>query len=344
MRKETENISVRTIAQRLGVSPATVSLALNGRRPTSFVSMETRRQVWVAAQEMGYPLERLRSNRPLVDRIAIFMLTGPNPVYSETALVLCRDLSRHRVQILTHLVRTDGEAAAIAQELRRKQEIDAAVFIGSRSEIVAIDVPSVFIGEVPEGAGVWQARADNYGGGRAVGEHLWSLGHRAIAALFPGRHQQAGERRLNGLRSFLKERGAQLPDERVHRIDMATATDEEVHDLLERFVAEERRKDDPATALFCFNDWVAGKVLKQLRRQGVRVPEDISVIGFDDRLYADFLDPPLTTVRNPFEQLGELAAALLLEQAEAPNAEPRCVVAPCDLVVRESCGPSPSRA
>ena len=90
------------------------------------------------------------------------------------------------------------------------------------------------------------------------------------------------------------------------------------------------------TALFCFNDWMAGKTLKILREMKIGVPEQMSVVGFDDSIYAELLDPPLTTMHTPFDKLGSLAAELLLEQGRRPTAEPRAVVAPCWLVERLS--------
>ena len=122
-----EKVSVRTLARHLGLSPATVSLALNGRKPIGFVSAATRNQVWEAAREMGYPLERLRVRRPLLEQIAVFLYTGPNPLYTETALELCRALSPHRVRVLTHMTRTDAESATVAADLHRRHEIEAAV-------------------------------------------------------------------------------------------------------------------------------------------------------------------------------------------------------------------------
>jgi LacI family transcriptional regulator len=341
MRRDPEKTSVRSIAQHLGLSPATVSLALNGRRPTSFVSSATRRQVWAAAKEMGYPIDRLRSHRPLLERVALFLPTGPNPVYSQTALVLCRDLSQHRVQIITHLTRTHRDAGLVAHDLHRRQEIDAAVFIGSREDLAPRDVPSVYVGEVPEGSGVWQVRADNEGGGRAVGEYLWSLGHRSLAVVMPARPNPAGELRLQGLQTFWREQGRIVPEDRVLRIDVPTASDSALRELVTAFLARDRETENPATAIFCFNDWVAGRVLKLLRSQGIRVPEEMSVAGYDDSIYAELLDPPLTTVNNPFDTLGAMAAELLMEQSENTDAPPRVLVASCRLIGRQSCAPPP---
>lgn len=330
--------SVRAIAQRLGVSPATVSLALGGRRPTGFVSAATRKQVWDAALEMGYPMERLRAQRPLLDRVAVFMVAGPNPVYSETALQLCSVLNRDRIQVLTHLTQSHTEAYEIAAGLGKRHEADGAIFLGSRDTLPPpLDIPCVFVGEIPPGAHVWQARADNEGGGRAVGEYLWSLGHRTVGLLAPPHPSPVWPCRLEGLSAFWAEQGKQPSASRLPQMDIREDSEAQIHEALSRVLKNNQNSSDPITALFCFNDWTAGMVIKALRSLGVRVPQDISVVGFDDSVYAGLLDPPLTTIHNPFGTLGTTAAQLLLEQAEAPNAEPRVAVIPCRLVLRQSC-------
>jgi len=331
--------SVRMIAERLGVSPATVSLALNGRKPSGSVSVSTRQQVWNMAKEVGYPLSQLRSKRPLLERVAVFLNNVTNPVYSETLLHLCRAFSLNGVQVLMYLTRTDREAYKIAQDLSRRSEVDGAVFVGSRSEMPTLDIFCVFVGEVPPDSNVWQVRADNEGGGRAVGEYLWSLGHRSVAMIAPLLANSAGDKRLQGLRTFLAEQGESLPDNRILRGNFDKASDVEVRSMVSDFLQTNRQSSNPATALFCFNDWIAGVVLKILRGMNVRVPEDISVVGFDDGIYAELLDVPLTTVHHPFDTLGTQAAELLLEQVESPDASPRVLITRCRLVGRQSCSP-----
>lgn len=333
--------SVRIIAQHLNLSAATVSLALNGRKPTGYVSLATRKQVLDAAKELGYPLERLRARRPVLERVAAFMHAGPNPLYSETVLHLCRTLNQNRVQVLTYLTRTEQEANKIAWDLYQRQEIDGAVFVGSRTEMPHSEIPSVFIGEVPSEAHVWQVRIDNEGAARRAGEYLWALGHRSVALLAPARANLAWERRLLGIRAFWAEKGQNLSESRILRVEGEMNLETTLRDEFTRFLAADRQMGDPATALFCFNDWFAGTALKVLRGLGVRVPQDISVVGFDDSLYAELLDPPLTTVHNPFDILGSLAADLMLEQAEAPGAEARTSVTRCRLIGRQSTAPPP---
>lgn len=343
-----EKTTVRTIASRLGLSPATVSLALNGRRPTGFVSIATRRQVWHAAEEMGYPLDRLRSRRPLLERVAIF--TNGSMVYVRSILELSSALNRAGVQVLIHSVGSPDNSGDVAREMFRKQEIDAGVFVGSRHNDGRIltresfdDMPYVVIGEVPEGSSVWQVRADNEVGGRAVGEHLWSLGHRSVGMIFPLTDTLVAMRRLSGLRSVWTEHGESTDDWPILRTD--TGRNDLIRDAVTEFVPQNRQSSNPVTALVCFNDWIAGMTINTLRHLDISVPEQIAVTGFDDENYSALLDPQLTTVHQPFDSIGQIAAELLLRQAESPGTVPEARIVPCHLVVRGSTGaPAPIAA
>ncbi|MES2459805.1 MAG: LacI family DNA-binding transcriptional regulator [Armatimonadota bacterium] len=346
MLKERHTPTIRALAGRLNISPSTVSLALNGRRPTSFVSASTREQVWRTAEEMGYPLEKLRSRRPLLERVGIFARTR-NTVYAESLLELCRVLNERGVEVVIRAVASERESVDAARDLMQRREVDGAVFVGSRHSADEVlpshlleSLPSVYIGEVHEGANVWQVRADNEGGARAIGDHLWSFGHRNIAVLFPGSERFVAERRLRGLRSLWEERGLMLLEENVLTIDLFSLRSYE--ETLLQFITKNRTlpEEQRITALFCYNDWKAGQTLRTLKRLGVGVPEEISLVGFDNVEFTLLLDPPLTTVEQPFESMGSMAADLLLEQMESRlrggNDPPKVVVAPCTLIVRES--------
>jgi len=150
-------------------------------------------------------------------------------------------------------------------------------------------------------------------------KYLWSLGHRSVAVMLNSRLNLAAKRREEGLRSFWQEKGVPFQDRWLMYVDPNTSSQSEFRDTVSHFLADDRTHSDPVTAIFCFNDWGAAYLLKELRIHGIRVPDDISVVGFDDSIYAELLDPPLTTVKNPFGSLGEISAQLLLEQWKSPT-------------------------
>jgi DNA-binding LacI/PurR family transcriptional regulator len=207
-------------------------------------------------------------------------------------------------------------------------------------------LPTVVV-EEPQLDGVAFIGIDQRGGMRAVGEHLTGLGHRRVAVLtdrlapddFEGPVDAArlaaatfhvGRERLAGVREALAAAGAPAPAVREcpHAIEPARAA---AHALLS---VEPR-----PTAVAAITDVLALGVLRAAADLGLRVPEDLSVTGFDDVPAAAFAAPPLTTVRQPLRGKGEAAAELLAELLE--GAPPRTVELPVELVVRESTGPPP---
>ncbi|MFA0768658.1 MAG: hypothetical protein OXFUSZZB_001986, partial [Candidatus Fervidibacter sp.] len=129
-----QRVTIRDIAQRLGVSPATVSTALTGRRNGVFVSEETKRRVWEVAQELGYPLERLRARGPQLQRVALFCPPRPDSLLiSGTVLELSRLLSQQGFRVLVHMSHDRKQACSVAQQLYRRQEVDGVIFVGSRN-------------------------------------------------------------------------------------------------------------------------------------------------------------------------------------------------------------------
>jgi LacI family transcriptional regulator len=330
-----QRVTIRSIARKLGLSPATVSTALTGRRNGIFVSAETRVRVRQVAQSMGYALDRLRRRPPTLQRIAVFC--PPRSDFISSAVPeLCQLLTQQDYRVLIHTHRDRRHAAKVALDLHRRYEIDGAIFVGSRSQADEVpgDFPGVILGEVPDGVEAWRVTVDNEGGGQLVGEHLWSLGHRRVGMVMWEGNRLPGEKRLRGLRSVWERNGEDLPAEGLIRV--GPDSEEGIDAQLEAIFRKTTRRRPPLTALFCYNDRLAGVVIKALRRLQLRVPEDVSVVGFDDAAYADLLDPPLTTVRQPVMQLGSLATQLLQERLNTPGAPPKAMTLAGRLVVRES--------
>ncbi len=337
-----QKVTIQDIANRLGISPAAVSTALTGRRNGIFVSEETKRKVYRVAKELGYPLERLKARSQKLRRIALFC-PPRYELLSGVVLSLSRSLTEQKFTVSVYINQDQRQACEVAREVYRRQSADGIVFIGSRIfpyELANSEIPLLVIGEVEEGVLVWQAVSDNECGGRLVGEHLWELGHRRVGMIFSDYNPLPSEKRLQGLRSVWLERGVDFPNDRV--LHISAETDDEVRRKLPSFLWDDRRRLK-FTALLCHNDKVAGLVLKCLHGMGVKVPDEISIVGFDNAPYAEFLEPPLTTVEQPFEQLGMIAAQLLQERLTLPDTEPKTVKLPCKLIIRASTAPPPSK-
>jgi LacI family transcriptional regulator len=185
---------------------------------------------------------------------------------------------------------------------------------------------------VPLDEGVAAVSASNASGARAAVQHLLSLGHRRIAALtgIPG--WLASSERFNGYHSAHAAAGVLADPVLVVEADYSTEGGEAA-------AAKLLDLPDPPTAVFAFNDNMAVAVLREARRRGLRVPEDLSVVGFDDSQQAGIVTPELTSVRQPLAEMGRMAVSLLLRLLENQRVEGLNVELQTRLVVRDSTAP-----
>jgi alanine racemase len=197
-------------------------------------------------------------------------------------------------------------------------------------------LPAVLV-DSPPWAGHRAVLVDDEGGARLAAEHLLGLGHRDVlvmgieAALGETDDEGVAGRRLAGYRGALADRGIELPFDRIVRPPAAIEGGEAA------FLRVWSRGDRP-TAVLCMSDATATGVLAAARRLGVRVPEELSIVGFDDLPLTRFTDPPLTTVHQPVRRKGEVAASMLLEALRRPSADDQdqVLVLETRLVVRRS--------
>ena len=338
--KQQRRVTIRDIASEVGVTPSTVSKTLNGQWRERLVGSETRQRIWETARRLGYELDRLRSRPGRLQRVCV--CCPPQPPYIDALARISDLLDRQGLHPLVYTVSSHLKSLDVARGVLKRGDADGVIFVGSRDDPAQTDVgdlPCVFIGEVPEkGQRVWQVVSDNEAGGITVGEHLWSLGHRRIAAVIC-EPTSFGQKRLAGLRSVCEARGQAQPDQWVLSIESHDnpEIEAETRDRLPGFLSELQRCGQSPTAMFCNDDSVAMIVLSVLWRHGWRVPEDISLVGFTDAPYARLATPPLTTVRESYGDLGTIAIQLLMLRCHAGTSavpETRCL--PGRLIVRES--------
>jgi len=189
--------------------------------------------------------------------------------------------------------------------------------------------PFVVVGRRPND---WQATSvdvDNSGGARAAVRHLLRLGRQRIATIIGPQNLIAGVDRLTGYQTALREHGCPIDHDLI--VDGGFC---EYGGYLAMQQLLPRRPD----ALFAASDTMAIGALRAIHDAGLRVPDDLALVGFDDTPLAARTDPPLTVIRQPARQLGQLAVELLLELIDYPEAAPQCIVLPTELVVRASCG------
>ncbi len=327
-------VTIKDIARAAGVSHSTVSRAL---RDSPLISAGAKERIRHLAEAMGYTPNAI--GRGLVTRrsgtIGLVVTTIADPFIAavvqgieETALgcgyntILCNSNSEPERELKT------------VRALREKR-VDAIIVTSSRlgslylGHLREVGVPIVLINNQRGGDYTHSVLIDDRLGGELAGRYLASLGHREIAYIAGPPWAWASGLRLAGCRKALAERGIALGPERVLAGNgRADGGVEAARALLNR--------RSGVSALFCYNDMTAVGVLAALQRAGCRVPEDISVIGYDDVPIAEYLQPPLTTIAQPKYALGQRAMEMAL--ALIPD-EPgvRDVVLEPKLVERESC-------
>ena len=190
-------------------------------------------------------------------------------------------------------------------------------------------LPYVLIGRSPTNNQVNFIDVDNYGGARKGVQHLLRLGRRRIAHISGPRNLIAGLDRYQGYLSGLYEGGI-FPDPTL--VVEGDFTD------LSGYTGVQRLLPYHPDAIFTASDAMASGALRALIEAGVRVPQDISLVGFDDIPFSSRTIPPLTTIRQPIQRVGSLAAETLIQIIDHPETQPRQVILPTELIVRGSCG------
>lgn len=332
-------VTIRDLARHLGLSTSTVSTSLTGRLSGTHVSAATRELVRHTAHEMGYSLDHLRSLRTQPRRVAVLCPDTRDALYYGTALDVVRLLSQRDCQAIVNLLPSHEAACNEAISLYRRRVVDAVVFVGFRVQTEDLGeegVPNVVVADMPPGAPVWRVGVDNMAGGAIVGEHLWSLGHRRAGWIGTSVSPVVSAGRLAGLREAWEAKGAELPDRSALTLEAFSSY--ELGMKLPAWLSECSRRGAPLTALFFFNDILAAEGLRILRGLKIEVPEQVSVVGFDDMMFAEWVDPALTTVRQPFTEMGAAALELLGECLAGGDQPARQRIFDCELVVRASTG------
>jgi LacI family transcriptional regulator, galactose operon repressor len=331
--------TLQDVADSAGVHRATASRALNPAT-RHLVNGETAERVERIAQSMGYrpnPIARsLKTARSASVGLVIPDLT--NPLFPPIARGVEDVLGA--VGYNAWIVNTDNdpEREAAAVESMRARNVEGFVFATARLEhplleqLAAQGTPMVLVNRTTA-ADICSVTADDATGVSLAMKHLVDLGHREIVHLAGPQNLSTGLNRMRAFRQSL--RAHHLPDvpERlvVCRSWTEAAGAEAIRDLLDAAV--------PFTAVLAGNDLLALGCYDALRERGLRCPDEVSVVGFNDMPYADKLDPPLTTVRIPHYELGTESARLLLEDLRRPERRPRSVRLPLTLVVRHSTAP-----
>lgn len=326
-----KGVTIAEIAAAAGVSVPTVSKVLNSRKG---VSPATRRHVETLLAEHGYE-RRGRSAPPtgLID----FVISS---IETQWATALLRGAQAEAARWGTDLVVTTTDGAPAGSlgwvEHLLDRGSDGAVIVVSelddagREELERLQVPVVLVD--PAGSGTQPfatVAATDWAGGRDAAEHLIGLGHRRIGFITGPIQQICHRDRLDGYQAAMRRAGLDVDDELVRHGDSLVGGGR-------RLGAELLALDEPPTAIISGSDEQAYGVYQAAREHGLSVPDDLSVVGFDDVELCQWISPQLTTVRQPLAEMAREATRMLIEQARG-GAEPnRRVELATEVVVRDS--------
>ncbi len=327
------SVSIKDIAKAAGVSPSTVSRALSDHPR---ISLETKERIRRLAAEMGYSpsavARSLVTQRTSIIGMAVAWVSDPflAPLVRGVEDVA----SEHGYTVF--LSSFYGELGREKEVLSafRERRVDGIIVESScldaehRSFLVQLGLPIVLINR-PEYA--YSVSTDNLHGGRLATEYLLNLGHSRIGYIAAERGKRTNLDRLKAYREALQERGITFDPALVVLGDGYAGGGKEA---MRRLLA----LPSPPTAVFCYNDLTAIGAALAVREAGLRVPDDISLFGFDDIELAAYFHPPLTTIRQPAYELGhramEMVLALIADGQALTN-----VMLKGELVVRQSCRP-----
>ncbi len=327
------------IAAEAGVSPATVSKVLNGRTD---VAASTRERIEELLRTHNYPGPggARRARRSGLIDLVLAGLDSPWAV--EILRGVEAECAEHGTGVVVSLVREDDARPPSWQNLPALHHSDGVILVTSRMSrrqrdqlaragvgLVLVDPVNIPDNDIPS------VGATNWAGGKSATEHLIELGHRRIGMIGGPAGMLCTQARVDGYRTALERAGIEVDKDLVRYGDFHHQGGfARTRELLEL--------PDPPTAIFAGSDEQAMGAYQAARLAGLRIPEDLSVVGYDDLPAYEWLSPPLTTLRHPREEMGRVAARTLLQLLDGrPPLTPRVELA-TDLRVRASTAPPPS--
>jgi DNA-binding LacI/PurR family transcriptional regulator len=342
-------VTIRDVAKESGFSSTTVSIVLNNAPLARYIPAATKKKIERAAQKLGYRPNQfarsLRSKRSHTVGVMVFDMTDPfctpilrgieNTLYQASYLPILTD------------VHNEGSRFERYLEMLLDRRIEALIVIANwvfldinlLGDLEKSSIPTAMIGCELKTDSISSIIVDNEVGGHVALEHLHSLGHRKIAFIRGPKAITDSSPRWRGIRNFAKECDLELDNRLI--VDMPESRDplasvELGYKLTEDLIRQKR----PFTAIVAFDDMSAFGAIRALNKAGIRVPDQCSVIGFDDVSTAAIYTPSLTTVRQPMETMGNSAVGIVVDGINAvlekrEIAATHRKVAP-ELVVRES--------
>ncbi|MFC4471582.1 LacI family DNA-binding transcriptional regulator [Streptomyces xiangluensis] len=330
--------TIKTVAARAGVGRTTVSRVING---SELVSEQARAAVLAAIAELNYVpnsvargLVTSRTNSVALVIPESESRLGSEPYFSAVIRGVSTALAETRTQLQLVLVRDQAERDQLTESVAERR-VDGVLLVSVHEHdplpglLEEMGLPTVLAGRRSPAESLSHVHSDNAGGAATAVSHLLARGRRTVATISGPLDMDVARSRLQGWREALEKAGHEASERLVAAADFT----EEGGEAAMRSLLEQVPGLD---AVFVASDVMAAGALAELRRQERSVPDDVAVVGFDDSIIARHTNPPLTSVRQPVEEIGSMIAHILLKEIGNPEEPRQRVVLPTELVVRES--------
>ncbi|WP_109485649.1 LacI family DNA-binding transcriptional regulator [Occallatibacter savannae] len=342
------HVNLRTLAEHLELSQTTVSLVLNNSPSAKSIPQETRNRVMEAATRLNYRpnyfARSLRQSRSM--SVGVLAPDLSEGYFTRVMSGVVQELTSAHYFYFTACHDWKKELIDQYPRMLVERAVDGFLLLNTPAEQISVPVPVVAISAHSPVQNVTNIVLDHHKAVEIALKHLFELGHRRIAFMRGPKAIPDSDYRWQSIQEVAGEIGLRIDPALVVRIDASgwsSKTGE--HPMAPEIGFKpmksllESTKD--FTAVFCFNDIAAIGALRALKDAGLRVPEDVSVVGFDDIQSAAYSTPSLTTVRQPLFEMGQRGAKILLDRIANREADyaAEIVMAP-ELIVRESTGPA----
>jgi DNA-binding LacI/PurR family transcriptional regulator len=335
--------TIRDVARQAGVSIATVSYVLNNTSG-EVISHQVKARVWTAVRALNYHRVAAAVSLAMRRTHNIGVMLGPdqndvtNPFYSFIIRGIIWEAQARDYNVLFTYMKSKYGGVPDLPKLVREANVAGMLFVGRVSRAALRDVQQLGISVVaidhqPRVKKIPSIQIDNIGGGELVARHFLDLGHENLAFVGHVKGLSSIVLRGEGFSRWFRYWGSA----RGNRVEVVSCELTFADGYLRSKELLERNRD--VTAIFGANDEVAAGVLKAARELGRDVPGNLSIVGFDDIIMANYTDPPLTTVNVGKEQMGRSAVTRLLDMIEGRRSDTGEDLVPAELVVRSSTAP-----
>ncbi|WP_394238695.1 LacI family DNA-binding transcriptional regulator [Niallia oryzisoli] len=328
-------VRIADVAKLANVSTATVSRVLSN---TGKVKKETSEKVLAAIKQLNYqPNILARQLRTLETKTILVVVPDiSNPFFSKVlrGIEVVADENGYQVLLGDTINKPEHEIAFL--DILRQKKADGMILLTARSDRKSLEqltkeYPVVLACEYIEGAAIPTVSIDNISSARKITEHLIQLQHERIATITGPLHVVLGRDRLKGFQQAMTQYSLPLDQCLIQEGDFTLESG--CNQMLKLLALE-----NPPTAVFAANDEMAMGAIKAIKSKGLKVPNDIAVVGFDDIKFASIFEPALTTISQPTFEIGEKAIELLISLINNKPIQKEQYILEDKLIIRESCG------